>query len=231
MTSTAAIVLTREQITSRHPEPVSIVDNRSGDPTDSELRDWLGRFLAGRPRVNRRSSDGVWIFPYGSLLWKPEIPVIRRETATVWGWHRRFCLWQTRSRGTPSNRCLMMALDRGGACASVIERVESSDLEEAIWPLWRREMRGRGYLPRWVRAKASDGQHPALTFVVNHASHRYTGRLDLATAARHLADACGPRGACAEYLLNTVEALRELGVYDRNLWRLQAAVSARLSEA
>jgi len=44
-----------------------------------------------------------------------------------------------------------------------------------------------------------------------------------------IATGCGHRGSCAEYLLNTVLKLAEYGIYDRNLWRLQALVADRLT--
>jgi cation transport regulator ChaC len=41
---------------------------------------------------------------------------------------------------------------------------------------------------------------------------------------------CGHVGSCAEYLLETVSHLEELGIRDRRLWRLQAMVAARLGD-
>ena len=48
------------------------------------------------------ADDGLWLFAYGSLMWKPEIEVAERRVATVRGWHRRFCLWQWRFRARRS---------------------------------------------------------------------------------------------------------------------------------
>ncbi|MEM7407244.1 MAG: gamma-glutamylcyclotransferase [Pseudomonadota bacterium] len=212
--------LSLELIKTRHPHAVSVSEDRSTDATEGELQAGLERMLA-----SASARDGVWIFPYGSLLWKPAIPVGEVRKATVHGWHRRFCLRQIRSRGSPDRPCLMMALDRGGACRSVVQRVEAADLHAALWPLWRREMRGRGYHGRWVRARTAEGHVTALTFVARREGARYVGGLTLSQAAGYLASACGPRGACAEYLLATVEALEALGLRDRNLWRLQGLVA------
>ena len=85
-------------------------------------------------------------------LWKPDIEFAERRVATVKGWHRRFCLWQWRFRGTRDCPGVMLALDRGGSCVGIAYKVSGPDLPSKIMPVWRREMRGNGYLARWVSA-------------------------------------------------------------------------------
>lgn len=177
------------------------------------------------------ATDGLWLFGYGSLIWRPEIEFAERRVATVRGWHRRFCLWQWRFRGTPDRPGLMLALDRGGACKGVAYRIAGPDIRTALAPVWRREMRGRGYLPRWVRAETAAGPVRALTFVVNRRGERYAGRLSEAEAAAYIAQACGHAGPSASYLLATVAACEELGIRDPHLWRLQELVAARMAAA
>ena len=70
----------------------------------------------------------------------------------------------------------------------------------------------------------------AIAFVINPAHERYTGRLTDDAVADALARACGHVGSCAEYLLETVIHLEELGIRDRRLWRLQAMVADRLTD-
>ena len=96
------------------------------------------------------------------------------------------------------------------------------DLPSKIMPVWRREMRGNGYLAPWVSAITAEGPVRAMTFVVNRASERYAGRLSDQEIAAHITMACGHIGPSAEYLLNTVARCEELGVHDPYLWRMQA---------
>src|SRR3954447_11021600 len=98
-----------------------------------------------------------------------------------------------------------------------------------IIPVWRREMRGNGYLARWVSAITAEGPVRAITFVVNRGSERYAGRLSDQEIAAQIALACGHIGPSAEYLLNTVTRCEELGVHDPYLWRMQALVAERMS--
>ena len=95
-------------------------------------------------------------------------------------------------------------------------------------PVWRREMRGRGYVARWLPVATEAGTVSALTFLANRANDRYAGRLSDAEIAEKIAAACGHAGPSAEYLFRTVEACERLGIRDRHLWNLQALVAARL---
>ena len=68
----------------------------------------------------------------------------------------------------------------------------------------------------------------ALTFVVNRASDRYTGRLTDAEIADRIATGAGHLGPSAEYLFRTAEACAREGILDAHLWNLQALVAERL---
>ena len=65
--------------------------------------------------------DDLWIFAYGSLMWRPGCEIDGQEMALLNGWHRKFCIRIARWRGT-QNPGLMMALDRGGSCRAVVQR-------------------------------------------------------------------------------------------------------------
>src|SRR5689334_21810735 len=81
-----------------------------------------------------------WVFAYGSLIWKPAFEFAESRRAVVRGWHRSFCLRQTRWRGTPEQPGLMMALDRGGSCTGVAYRLPPDGVEAQLHQLLRREM-------------------------------------------------------------------------------------------
>ena len=125
----------------------------------------------------------------------------------------------------------MMGLDRGGQCRGMVLRLVPEYIEDSLGKLFRRELvlKPPVYVPRWLPAHTSDGPVQALSFAVNRKHERYVGRLALDHVADLLSTAAGPRGSCAEYLYNTVAHLEELGIRDRNLWRLQKLVAERLS--
>ena len=215
--------LTRELVRSAFPAPMPDDLSAMTLLDDDEIEASLDAAMARAP-----DSRAVWLFGYGSLMWRPEIETAEARLAVVAGWHRRFCLWQWRSRGSRERPGLMLALDRGGACKGVAFRVTGADLRAKLRAVWQRELRGNGYRARWMSVQTADGPVPAVTFVINRDCERYAGRLDDAHAADHIATAFGSRGPSAEYLCETVLRCRELGIHDRYLWKLQALVAARL---
>ena len=215
--------LSLDLIARAHPATVADDESALRLLTDAELAPGLAAALEQRARAG-----DLWVFAYGSLLWRPEFAFSETRVGTVRGWHRRFCLLQRRFRGTPEAPGFVLALDRGGLCRGVAFRLVGTDPHATLMPVWRREMRGQGYEARWVSVETADGPVHALTFVVNRASDRYTGRLTDAEIADRIAAACGGLGPSAEYLFRTVAALAELGIHDRHLWALQAMVAERL---
>jgi cation transport protein ChaC len=194
--------------------------------TDEDFRRFVGDIVAG--------SDGsgqLWVFAYGSLIWKPAFEFVEVRTGLLQGWHRAFCLgWNTRFRGSQQNPGLMLALDRGGRCKGAAYRLPSDRIEENLQGLVRREMgyKPSPFPPRWVTVQTEDGPLPALTFCIDRNSGRYVSGLGEDELARVLARAVGTRGSMAEYLYNTVHHLEQMGIHDSHLWRLQELVAREL---
>ena len=219
-----ALSLTHDLIRHAHREPIADDHAAMHLLTDQELAGHLEVAFAKR----RHPDADLWLFAYGSLMWKPDLEFAERRLAAVKGWHRRFCLWQWRYRGTRDRPGIMLALDRGGSCRGVAYRLGGPDLRGKIAPVWRREMTANGYRPRWVTAYTDDGAVTALVFVAHRAGERYAGRLPDEAIADRIALACGHIGPSAEYLLETVARCEELGIRDRHLWRMQSLVADRL---
>jgi cation transport protein ChaC len=168
----------------------------------------------------------VWVFGYGSLMWNPAFHHVELRPARLHGWHRKFCLWNTFGRGSPEKPGLMLALERGGACAGVALRIDAAQVRSELGVLWNREMLTGAYLPRWVRLTSAEGPVDAVTFVVNRAHPRYTGRLPPERVVQLLAHARGPLGECREYLEQTVAELARRGARDGAMHALLRAVRA-----
>ena len=181
--------------------------------------------LAESMRVALARWDGttaLWVFGYGSLIWKPELVFDRRVTARVHGYHRRLCLWSRVNRGTPECPGLVAGLDRGGSCAGVVYRVPSDSVVSEFERLWEREMFMGSYAPRWLRCHLVDGTDVrALAFVVRHDVSNYAGKLaDAQILDVFRKGSCGRFGTSLEYLVNTVRSLHEHGLRDPHLERL-----------
>ena len=121
---------------------------------------------------------------------------------------------------------LMLSLENGGSCTGVAYRLEPGTEATELDVLWRREMFTMAYRPVWTVAHTRLGPEPAITFSANRAHERYAPGLDDEAVARHLASGAGPMGRSCDYLFDTVEHLRQLGIRDRRLEALEAAVRA-----
>jgi cation transport protein ChaC len=196
---------------------------------DADYEATMRDLLAARP-----ASGEVWVFAYGSLIWKPACDIIEQRVAMVRGWHRAFCLgWDRRFRGTKERPGLMLALNRGGRCQGVVQRLPPDALEANLGKLLRREMvtRPSPFPPRWVSVQTTAGPLRAITFAIDRKSEAYVGGLSAEEIADALATAVGHWGSMAEYLHNTVKHLEQLGIDDRLLWRLQELVAERIEAA
>ena len=168
--------------------------------SDDELAASRAATLAGADL-----SGGVWLFGYGSLIWNPAFHFTDRLTGTVFGHHRRFCLWTHLGRGCPDRPGLVLGLERGGSCRGVAFHIGPDAVEEELTIVWRREMLSGAYVPRWVDVHTALGAVRAITFVINHAHERYARFLPDDHVAEVIAAAEGFLGPCADYLINTVD--------------------------
>jgi cation transport protein ChaC len=196
--------------------------------TDEDYAQIVAEMLATRPE------GPFWLFGYGSLIWKPETAFEVAEQAVARGWHRRFCLgWDYRYRGSLDTPGIMLALDRGGQCRGMVYRLPEAGLEAELHKLIRREMSmvPSAFPWRFIDVVAVDGPRRALTFAMNRNSGRYIAGLSDEALAEILATAVGFRGSMAEYLFSTTAKLEELGIHDKNLWRLQELVAERIDAA
>jgi glutathione-specific gamma-glutamylcyclotransferase len=175
-------------------------------------------------------SDDLWLFAYGSLIWKPVFSFSERLRATAHGWHRSFCIELTNWRGSPSLPGLMLALERGGQCEGVAYRLSGGIHYEQIDKLIAREITTVEDMSmvRWSTIWTSNGPVRALMFWAGPKGPRISRKLPLERIAWTLARACGHGGSGAEYLYHTVVQLEHLGIRDPFLWRLQRLVAAEI---
>lgn len=177
----------------------------------------------------------LWVFGYGSLMWRPGFPHLEAHTALIRGVHRAPCVISRRHRGSWERPGVVMGLDAGGSCKGMAYRVASSDAIEVLDYLHDREMGGYDvYKPakRPVQILTADlvlsegGRRnvPALCFVVDRHHAQYAGDLSYPELVAHIRQGVGEGGTCTDYLANTVRHLDELGIADGPIHRLFEAV-------
>ncbi len=185
--------------------------------------------------MSTRPADGqVWLFAYGSLIWKPNFAHDAECLAQVHGWHRAFCLgWMRAFRGSPDRPGLMMALDRGGSCRGVGFRLPAGQVEENLMPIIRRELvfKTPGMKACWLRGRTAEGPRDMIAFPVNRRADDYVTSLTEDRIVAALATSAGPAGSMADYLHSTVSHLEQRGIRDAYLWRMQELVADRIERA
>lgn len=171
------------------------------------------------PVLDQAQGD-LWVFAYGSLIWRPDFPFLQRSPARLVGAHRALCVLSHVHRGTPERPGLVLGLDRGGACRGVAYRVEASERKSTVEYLRAREQVTRVYRETtrsvWLE-DAPERRVPALCYVVDRGHPQYAGRLTLEEQLHFIRQGHGKSGANRDYVLATVKALEALGCRDRDL--------------
>lgn len=163
----------------------------------------------------------LWVFGYGSLIWRPGFPYLERRIARLIGAHRALCVYSWVHRGTRERPGLVLGLDHGGTCRGIAFRVAAEERDNVIAYLREREQVTAVYRER-VRAVrfADGGAAAALTYLVDRGHDQYAGKLDEETQYRFVARAEGRSGPNRDYVVNTAAHLAELGMPDAVLDRL-----------
>ncbi|QJY33174.1 gamma-glutamylcyclotransferase [Diaphorobacter sp. JS3050] len=176
---------------------------------DRALHEWGGR-------------DDLWVFGYGSLIWRPDFAYAERRAATVHGWHRALKMWSRVNRGTPECPGLVFGMLSGGSCRGMVFRVDHSHARQVMVNLWQREMVLGVYDPRWLNCRTPQGAVRALAFTLSRKSPSHTGVLADEEYRRIFAQASGIYGTTRDYAEATHAELQRMGIHDRALSRLIA---------
>ena len=206
----------------------SLARERDGVNTDIATEKQL---LASRRKMIADNADfsDFWVFGYGSLIYNPIIDHRNRTIATVYGYHRRFCLWTKIGRGSPEFPGLVLSLDRGGSCKGVAFQLHPQNAITELNLLWRREMMTLAYQPRLLSLHTEIGVKRGLAFVTNPSRPAYAERMPFETNVEGVARAAGFNGPCSDYLYDTVKGMQRCGIHDQQLEKLLAAVQQRLA--
>jgi cation transport protein ChaC len=171
------------------------------------------------------SKADLWVFGYGSLMWRPGFEFIEQVPARLIGEHRALCVYSFDHRGTPEKPGLVLGLDRGGACRGVAFRVAARRRTETIDYLRAREQTTNVYREVmrsvWLENEARQ-RVSALAYVVDRGHVQYAGRLSLTEQLRLVSQGHGRSGNNRDYVLSTVKSIEAQGFRDPQLHQLAA---------
>jgi cation transport protein ChaC len=162
--------------------------------------------------------DSVWLFGYGSLIFKADFPFIERRPASIEGWNRRFWQGSHDHRGTESapGRVATLVPEAGATCHGMAYLVTPEEFAH----LDHREK--NGYLRLATEMTFEDGgTAEGIVYIATHENAAYLGPASEQDIARQIATARGPSGPNSEYLLELARALRELGKHDEHVHAIE----------
>lgn len=162
----------------------------------------------------------LWVFGYGSLMWRPGFAHMERAPARLIGLHRSLCVFSFVHRGTPERPGLVLGLDRGGMCRGIAFRVAAAKRAETIAYLRGREQVTSVYVETMRQIELEDRERRkvrALCYTVDRGHVQYAGRLSLAERLHHVRQGHGRSGPNRDYVLATVQALEALGYRETDL--------------
>jgi cation transport protein ChaC len=162
----------------------------------------------------------LWVFGYGSLIWRPGFEYLERAQARVVGLHRSLCVYSFVHRGTPERPGLVLGIDLGGACRGIAYRVAAAKRAETLAYLRAREQVTSVYRETvrtaWLEGKP-ERRVDVVCYAVDRSHPQYAGRLSLEQQLHHVRQGHGRSGNNRDYVLETVAALESLGWRDPSL--------------
>lgn len=175
----------------------------------------------------------LWVFAYGSLMWRPDFPFLDVHPARLNGWHRRFCIASRIHRGTHRRPGLVLGLDRGGSTEGLAYRVSAENAVAVRQYLRAREQVSGIYREAHLKilligpdTGAERIEHHALVYLSEPAHPGFTPRVPVQRQALIIAGARGQSGSNVDYLVSTLAELKRLGIRERELERVRACLGA-----
>lgn len=165
----------------------------------------------------------VWLFGYGSLIYKADFPYLQRRPASIAGWTRRFWQGSHDHRGTPEapGRVVTLIEEADAVCHGMAYLITP----EVFAHLDHREKNGYLRLPIPIAFDDSD-EVEGLVYIATPDNTAFLGAASEQEIAAHIARSAGPSGPNSDYLNHLAEALRELGRHDQHVFDIERHLAA-----
>lgn len=162
--------------------------------------------------------DSVWLFGYGSLIFKADFPFLDRRPARIHGWSRRFWQGSHDHRGTETapGRVVTLVPEVGAVCDGMAYLVTPEEFAHLDY----REKNGYLRLATMMHFEDGTGAE-GIVYIATHENAAFLGPASERDIARQIAGARGPSGPNSEYLLELARALRKMGKVDTHVFEIE----------
>ncbi|MFT6639910.1 MAG: cation transport protein ChaC [Flavobacteriaceae bacterium] len=170
--------------------------------------------------VITKTAANLWVFGYGSLIWRPGFAFAEKRLATVVGYRRRFCQASHDHRGTPDRpgRVVTLSPDSDSQCEGMAFKLEES-VEDVLKLLDIREQ--DGYERQSLALTFRDGSiEQGVTWIAAKGNLSWRGGESIDEVVQLIAERKGPSGSNREYLFELQKALAEVKIADTYVDRL-----------
>jgi cation transport regulator ChaC len=170
----------------------------------------------------------VWVFGYGSLVWRPDFPFAESRPATITGWVRRFWQGSTDHRGVPGapGRVVTLVPEPDAVCWGRAFLIEAESRDSVIAHLDYREKGGYALHDVGISfPHAAHRQVNGLIYIANPGNPNWLGHAPVEEIANQVSVSAGPSGHNVEYVVELARALREIGADDPHVFELAERVA------
>lgn len=168
--------------------------------------------------------SSIWLFGYGSLIWRPDFAYNRSRVAWVDGWVRRFWQGSHDHRGIPEapGRVVTLIPALGQRCGGLAYEIDTKQAEEIFAALDYREKNGYDRCAATLFFDVDNKQSAqGIFYVANESNHAFLGDSSIRSIAEQIQKASGPSGANSEYLRLLAQALRQHKIDDDHVFELE----------
>ncbi|MEC9340849.1 MAG: gamma-glutamylcyclotransferase [Pseudomonadota bacterium] len=171
----------------------------------------------------------LWIFGYGSLVWRPDFEHTEREAGYIAGWSRRFWQGSTDHRGIPGapGRVVTLTSDADAVCWGIAYRLRGGDSDQILAALDLREQGGYQRTEIEIRLARTQRRVAGLVYHATPENPHYLGPAPARQIVAEIRRSRGPSGHNIEYLLRLADALRGMGAEDPHVFELERLARAQ----